>query len=68
MQLSIIIPAHNEEKVISGTVHNLYKKLCSQKIVHEILIINDNSTDNTKNVIHDLLLEINSLIKVALNF
>ncbi len=49
--VSIMVPAHNEEKVIEKTVENL---LCLDYPNFEIFIIDDRSTDNTPNIIKDL--------------
>jgi dolichol-phosphate mannosyltransferase len=54
MQLSIVIPAYNEEGSIEQTIHQLYTVLCHHKILHEILVVNDNSKDNTEAVLKDL--------------
>lgn len=48
---SIVIPAHNEEKNISPTVEELIHELKNEGIPFEIVIVNDNSTDNTLEVI-----------------
>ncbi len=47
MKLSIVIPAHNEEGCIGGTVERLFKTLNAAEIPHEILVVNDHSTDAT---------------------
>ena len=47
MKISIVIPAHNEESCLYGTVSNIVASLQQQGIRHEILIVNDNSTDQT---------------------
>jgi len=54
MKLSIVIPAHNEEGCIEETTVNLINEIKKQAIEFEILIIDDNSTDNTLNIIHTL--------------
>ena len=51
MKLSVVIPAHNEEGCIQETVLALVQKLKSENINHEILVINDNSTDSTENIL-----------------
>ena len=56
--LSILIPVYNEEEVIESTVRSLYELLSSEKILHEILVINDRSTDETENVLKSLQTEI----------
>ena len=45
--LSIVIPAHNEEGQIEETIQSLSSILESESIDYEILVINDNSTDQT---------------------
>ena len=47
MKLSIVIPAHNEEGCLYSTVINIVNVLYQGSIPHEIIIINDNSTDST---------------------
>jgi len=54
MKLSIIIPAHNEEGSIRPTVTELARALNSAKIDHEILLVNDNSSDSTEQIISEL--------------
>jgi dolichol-phosphate mannosyltransferase len=51
MKLSIIIPAHNEQDCIAKTVADLYAALAPESIDHEILVVNDNSSDGTKAVV-----------------
>lgn len=46
--LSVLIPAHNEEGHIAETVRQFATALREAGIVHEILVINDNSTDGTE--------------------
>ncbi len=56
--ITIMIPAHNEESVISHTVANV------QKIDYphfEIIVIDDRSSDNTASVIKDLEKKYNNL-------
>ena len=48
MKLSIIIPAHNEEGNIQKTVRAITILLAQKKIPHEIIIVNDNSSDGTQ--------------------
>lgn len=48
MKLSVIIPAHNEEDCIEKTVRDLDATLDAERIEHEILVVNDNSSDHTE--------------------
>lgn len=49
--ISIIVPAHNEEKVIERTINRL-KQLKYPNKKKEIIIINDSSTDNTPQILN----------------
>jgi dolichol-phosphate mannosyltransferase len=49
--LSVVIPAHNEERHIAGTVKGLVSALSAAGIKHEILVVNDNSDDDTECVL-----------------
>ena len=54
MKLSVVIPAYNEEGSIAETVNKIYNKLLQHNIAHEILVVNDNSKDNTENILTEL--------------
>jgi dolichol-phosphate mannosyltransferase len=56
--LSVVIPAHNEEEHIEGTVRQLHQTLSQAGILHEILVVNDNSRDRTDDVLKQLGMEI----------
>ncbi|MBY0435685.1 MAG: glycosyltransferase family 2 protein [Cyclobacteriaceae bacterium] len=58
MKLSIVIPAHNEEGSIKQTIIGLHAKLNEANIEHEILVVNDNSKDNTESILKSLKIEI----------
>jgi dolichol-phosphate mannosyltransferase len=49
--LSIVIPARNEEGCIAATVEHLYIELRLQNIEHEIVVVDDGSTDSTWTVL-----------------
>ncbi|MBC7381612.1 MAG: glycosyltransferase family 2 protein [Bacteroidia bacterium] len=61
MKLSIVMPAYNEAESIPETVQAIYDKLSSENIVHQILVVNDNSKDNTVEVLTALKLRIPTL-------
>jgi len=54
MKLSVVIPAYNEALSLPETVNAFYDKLKEHGITHEILVVNDNSKDNTIEVITQL--------------
>lgn len=45
--LSVVIPAHNEEGCIASTVEHLHLELRLHNVPHEILVVDDGSTDAT---------------------
>jgi dolichol-phosphate mannosyltransferase len=59
MKLSIIIPAHNEEGSIRSTVMELVQALSTEKIEYEILVVNDNSSDSTEQILAELSQQLN---------
>ncbi|MFM8306489.1 MAG: glycosyltransferase, partial [Microcystis aeruginosa] len=52
--LSIVIPAYNEEDCIESTAHLISERLERDKIDYEILVVNDNSKDNTEAVLQKI--------------
>ncbi|PIQ89657.1 MAG: hypothetical protein COV72_02090 [Candidatus Omnitrophica bacterium CG11_big_fil_rev_8_21_14_0_20_42_13] len=54
MKLSIVIPVHNEEEGVLATVGGIIKELEAEKINHEIIIVDDNSSDSTPKITDDL--------------
>lgn len=67
MKYSVLIPCHNESKNIYNLITSLKKNL--SKINHEIIIVDDGSTDNTYEVLENLI-KTNSLryIKLSMNY
>jgi dolichol-phosphate mannosyltransferase len=49
--LSIVIPARNEGACIASTVEHLYVELRLQSVEHEIVVVDDGSTDDTWKVL-----------------
>jgi dolichol-phosphate mannosyltransferase len=62
MKLSVVLPAYNEEGSIGETIGTLYAKLQEEKIDHEIVVINDNSKDNTLGVLKLMQDTVHSLV------
>lgn len=61
MKLSVVIPAHNEEECIDSTVRGVHQALVAEAIEHEILVINDNSSDSTEAILRTLADDISTL-------
>jgi len=47
MKLSVVIPAHNEEGSIVETVAGVRRALLRERIPHEVVVVDDGSTDAT---------------------
>lgn len=45
--LSVVIPARNEEGCLASTLEHLHSELKLQEIPHEIVVVDDGSTDGT---------------------
>ncbi|WP_079427236.1 glycosyltransferase [Clostridium oryzae] len=51
--VSILVPAHNEEKVIGKTITSILN-MSYPKERMELIVINDNSSDNTKEILENI--------------
>jgi hypothetical protein len=49
LKLSVLIPPYNEEGSVGETVREVFDVLTKEGIPHEILVLNDHSTDRTGN-------------------
>lgn len=61
MKLSLIIPVYNEALNLPSTIPAFYNRLQVAGIPHEILVVNDNSSDDTVAVLGSLMKEISTL-------
>lgn len=61
MKLSVVIPAHNEEGCLEATLRALHERLSAERIEHEILVVNDNSSDGTERILLSLQKEMPTL-------
>jgi dolichol-phosphate mannosyltransferase len=59
--LSVVIPMRNEQGAITPTVEHLYVELRLNNIPHEIVTVDDGSTDSTWNVVQDLVAQVPTL-------
>jgi dolichol-phosphate mannosyltransferase len=57
MKLSVVIPAHNEEGSVGETVRGLVETLGAESIEHEIIVVDDSSTDGTAAAVEEVAAE-----------
>jgi dolichol-phosphate mannosyltransferase len=51
MKLSLVIPAYNEEETVTETVEGIVSTLTREGIDHEVIVVDDSSTDSTAAVV-----------------
>ncbi len=51
MKVSIIIPAHNEEKTVGQVIDKVLSVALPQEIAREVIVVNDGSSDQTTEVL-----------------
>jgi dolichol-phosphate mannosyltransferase len=51
IEISVVIPAHNEESSIQGTVESVARTLVRERVPFEIIIVDDHSTDATPTIL-----------------
>jgi dolichol-phosphate mannosyltransferase len=51
VKLSVVIPAYNEEGTVAETVTSIVEALDEEKIEHEVIVVDDSSTDSTAAVV-----------------
>jgi dolichol-phosphate mannosyltransferase len=57
LRLSVVIPAHDEEGSIEATVTGVADRLREAGIEHEIIVVDDSSTDGTRQAVERLAAE-----------
>ena len=62
--LSVVIPARNEERCIAATVEHLHLELEMRNVPHEIVVVDDASSDNTLKVLQKLQTKIAQLVVI----
>ena len=63
-RLSVVIPAHNEEGCLAPTVEHLHAALAARGIPHEIVVVDDGSTDRTWPILQELQATIPEIVAV----
>jgi dolichol-phosphate mannosyltransferase len=64
LKLSLVIPAYNEEMNIILTLEKLIEKLRSEHILYEIIVVNDNCQDNTRQLVEDFISQSSSIVLI----
>jgi dolichol-phosphate mannosyltransferase len=59
--LSVVIPARDEEGCIASTVEHLHLELRLHDVPHEIVVVDDGSSDRTWNILEQLKLRLPNL-------
>jgi len=62
--LTVVIPAQNEEACIASTVEHLHLELALNSVPHEIVVVDDGSTDETWPILQELRLRNKALLPV----
>ncbi len=62
--LSVVIPARDESEVIRSMVEHLHLELNLQNVPHEIVVVDDGSTDDTWQILQELSEKIAELVPV----
>ena len=57
MKLSVVIPAYNEEETVAETVEGIASTLAREEIDHEVIVVDDSSTDGTAAVVERIAAE-----------
>jgi dolichol-phosphate mannosyltransferase len=63
-RLSVVIPARDESGCIASTVEHLHVELRIHAIPHEIVVVDDGSTDDTRAVLEELKARVPELVVV----
>jgi dolichol-phosphate mannosyltransferase len=64
MKLSVVVPAHNEEGSVEEAVRTIHRTLQEEGIAHELVVVNDHSSDRTAELLEALRNEVPTLLPV----
>jgi dolichol-phosphate mannosyltransferase len=60
--LSVVIPARDEEGSIASTLEHLHLELRLHKVPHELIVVDDGSSDRTWKILEELQLRLPNLV------
>lgn len=64
--LSVIIPAYNEERIIESTLLSVHHFFAEMNFIHEVIVVDDGSTDETAGTVSSLMDAMPELVLIAL--
>lgn len=67
MKVAVVVPAHNEEENIEKLVNDIDNVLRQLQIQNQIIIVDDNSSDNTATILKELSQKMTNLTPVYRN-
>jgi len=65
--LSIVIPARDEEGCIASTVQHLHLELSLHHVPHEIIVVDDGSTDATWEILQSMAIDAPAVVRPVQN-
>ncbi|HPC29565.1 MAG TPA: glycosyltransferase, partial [bacterium] len=65
VNLSVVIPAYNEENTIEATLYNINEYFEKQNIIFEIVVVDDGSCDETSSKVKSIAKKLNSVKLVS---
>lgn len=67
VKISVVVPVFNEENSLSATLSSISKVLTNNGIGHEIIAVNDGSSDGSGNILNNIKIDNFSVIHHGIN-